>query len=663
MEYYGYAGKICHVDLTSSEIKEYPLDLKLAKKFIGGQGINNRLIFDLLKPYTDPYSPDNPIVIGVGPLCGTVTPMASKVAVTTKMPIFANNKKHGIGTGMGGNKRFGAMIKNAGYDHIVITGKARKHSYLKITDDNVEICNASDIWGKDIYETSDELSERHRGRTGKAGVWAIGQAGENLVRWSMGIADKKGSLGSMGIASVLGSKNLKAVVALGTKGIKVAKPDKFMAVVNDKRREIISHPAWGGGHKSKWGTIKPELPVLFDCEGDYSPDEYEKSKDVRSACMGCLDACRQIFVIRDGKFENTMFQTGHAWCALQFGRMLQIEDYRETLKLNDLFNRYGVSQFTASRMLYFITKMFERGVISEKDTGGLVLKTGDFACYVKLLDKIVNRRDIGEIIADGWYSVYQKIGVDPGTDPEAGFYIMKGADCIADPRYTGFGPGIGMPEMVGIKAMHVHGPTHFPAAPDLQQDTRWPFYERTLNDVMIACKERYACTNDEIEHMFTRDDFNIGKLTKHAEDARGLYNSMGICDSGHRIWEPMANIPLLSELYSAVTGIEMSARKLKEIGERVWNTEKLLNVREGFIKDDDEIGGIILNNLETLIKIPNHGRFPGEHYLLDWFGRRISKEDIQKMLQDYYTERGWDIDKGIPTKEKITQLGLEELLQ
>jgi len=376
--------------------------------------------------------------------------------------------------------------------------------------------------------------------------------------------------------------------------------------------------------------------------------------------MNCVDACRDTWTIKDGRFAGNVMQTGHAWVALQWGRFLHLEDYREALQLSILCNSYGLSQCTAARMLHFVTGMYERGVISTKDTGGLVLKKGDFDCYTRLLEKIINRKDIGDIMAEGWYPLSERVGVDAGGDPQDGYCIMKGIDTLADPRFQTFGPAIGMPELTTAKALHVHGPTHFPAGPDIHRESNWPTYARSLNDVRILYSERYACTRDEIESMFTKEGFNIGKLEKHTEVNRAGYNSMGICDSGHHTWEPMASLPVLAEFYSALTGIDISARQLKQTGERASNMEKLLNVREGFTRKDDDVRGVILNNLETPIKIPYFGRYPGEHCLLNWFGRSMSRDDVEKCLDDYYTESGWDVGKGIPTEQKLAELGLEE---
>ncbi|MCK4793127.1 MAG: hypothetical protein KAV87_55870, partial [Desulfobacteraceae bacterium] len=325
MDYYGYAGKILYVDLTSGDIEKQQLDTEVAQKFLGGWGINYQLEYDLLKPDTDPLSPDNPIIIGVGVLCGTLAPASSKCTVTMKLPICASKseKKYIVATAVGGTRRFGAMIKNAGYDHVVITGRAKKPSYLKIIDDDVEICDASDLWGKkDVYETSDELAKRHRGATGPAGVWAIGKAAENLVRHAHGGVDMHAQFGRHGVAAVLGSKNLKAIVTLGTKGIKVADSARFMKAADRIRREIISHPLF---HKG--GIIKGLYPGVMG---------------IRRACMACPDGCKFEYHVEDGRLAGERLKVSYRFVAFALGSRLGLKYYGDSVRLLNLVNDYGL---------------------------------------------------------------------------------------------------------------------------------------------------------------------------------------------------------------------------------------------------------------------------------------------------------------------------------
>ena len=233
MDYPGYAGSILYVNLNSGETRREPLDPQLMKAFIGGFGINNKLAYDLVPADVDPLSPANAIIIGTGPFAGTIVPGAGKVIVTTKFPLNgAFGTAHGVGA-------FALMLKTCGYDHVVITGKADKPIYLNIADNDVALCDAMQLWGMDTFETADELRTRHE----PCSVIASGQAGENLVKISVACVDKCATIGTGGLPAVMGSKNLKAIVASqGTKGIEVAHRLKLNQLVDDMLRRIMSWP-------------------------------------------------------------------------------------------------------------------------------------------------------------------------------------------------------------------------------------------------------------------------------------------------------------------------------------------------------------------------------------------------------------------------------------
>ncbi|MFC1893755.1 aldehyde ferredoxin oxidoreductase N-terminal domain-containing protein [Chloroflexota bacterium] len=658
MDYYGYAGKILYVDLTSGDIDKRQLDTEVAQKYLGGWGINYRLEYDLLQPDTDPLSADNPIIIGVGTLCGTLAPASSKCTMTTKLPVCASKseKKHVVATAVGGNRRFGAMVKNAGFDHVVITGRARKPSYLKIIDDDVAICEASDLWGrKDTYETSDELADRHRGRTGKAGTWVIGKAGENLLTTSIALVDGMGSMGRWGGAAVLGSKNLKAVVALGTKGIRIAEPKRFMALVDRKRQEIMSHPAFGSGYPVAART--GGSPLL---QSPYPPELDALTRYASIACMSCVDCCKISHEIKEGRFAGITEHGIHLFFMGESdkARRLKLPHYGDPMMLADLLNRAGICLMSGLRMLHFVTSLYERGVISEKDTGGLALRTGDIDAYIRLLEKWLNREDIGEYMAQGWYALGQRFGVDAGTDFEDGTPIVRGGEVLHDVRWRKYDPTFMLSQTVRPKPQHVQQGASFPAGEDIQQDTYWPGYRRSLNDIKRDLVEKTGASREDAERIFTDKDFNFGRLEKHSEDALGVYNSLGICTSGPSWdWHPMRDIPLLSELYSAATGFKVTPEELKTRGERVWNMEALLNVREGIMGEDYDPPVLWLQHTEKPVPVD-----AGDYYAMDWLGRRVSKDDIYRWLDDYYYERGWDKQKRIPTREKLRALGLEEFI-
>ncbi len=644
MEYYGYAGNILHVDLSSGDKKVVPLDLDLANKFIGGMGMSSTLAYDHIRPDIDPLSPESAIILGVGALVGTIVPCACKTTAMMKLPCSASRheKKYVVGTSTSGSMRFGAMLKYAGYDNVIITGKAKKPSYLKIIDNDVEICDASDLWGKaDPFQTTDSLSDRYKGATGKAGVWAIGKGGENLLSSATGFVDNCCTLGTYG-AAVLGSKNLKAVVALGTRGIGIADRKRLMALVDKLREEIMSHPDFG-----HFGVREhPKKRHGKTGEAVYSKEVQRGQLVHRGACFGCPDGCKNSYEIKDGKFKGDLLRAVRPAHFIRHSARLRVQDYNELIKLSDLINKAGVCDRTAVRMFHFVTRLFERGVISTKETGGLELRTGDFDAYVKLLDKFINRQDIGEYMAQGWYPLSEKVGVDASTDFDDGCAIINGFTVTSEPQRSSFHASKGIANIVDPRGMH-QGTAQYP----LGQDP-----ERSFRDIIIEC-ERMGTAKEDIDRIFTGENVNTGRLARHSEDAYYVYQCVGMCWLGGRGADGAAvrNVPLLSEFYSAATGFEITPHALKQGGERTRTMEKLLNIREGFTREDEEIPALWLHYTETPMKSPK-----GDLYLVDWAGRRLSKEIIVQMLDDYYAERGWDIEKGMPSKEKLTELGLEK---
>ena len=249
MEWNGYTGNILNVDLTRNKISIIKENLEDIKQFIGGIGINCKLAAELIKPGIDPLSEENVIIIGTGPMVGTITPGASRVVGISKFPAS------GAIANSCGSMSFGFHLKQAGFDHVIISGKAEKAVYLEILDDHVELCNATDIWGKDIVETTDRLWKKH---DGSCGVIAIGQAGENLVKGALTLIDKTSTFGRGGLGAIMGSKKLKAIGSKGTKGVSIADPKEFNKLYKKLIERIRNYP-----HRKSWidlGMLR-SLPI------------------------------------------------------------------------------------------------------------------------------------------------------------------------------------------------------------------------------------------------------------------------------------------------------------------------------------------------------------------------------------------------------------------
>jgi len=630
MKYYGYAGSTLYIDLSTGAINKEAFDPDLIRKFNGGWGMGMHLMAKNLEPGTDPLSPENPIVITTAVFNGTPIPTSGKFQLLTKMANPANPEmnKHTVAAGSSGSRRFASMLKFAGYDHLVITGRSPSPVYIKIMADQVKICPADDLWGtKDIYQTTDELRKRH----GDCGVIAIGKGGENLVNHSLIITDKRNTLARYGGATNMGYKKIKGIVTKGTKRPPFAHPNPLMEMVKEDMVRLSQIPdllkiqaetCWG--LSSTWKTY-------------YPPECYFDTLIGKYGCSSCPIACRTVHQIKDGEFAGTVMQTSQFMIAPIYGRRLELTDYRETLKFMDVCNRLGICFNTTTAMVKFLTRLYERGVIDEQKTDGLKLRMGDVRSYIILAEKIAHREGIGDVMAKGWYALSEELGVKAWEDPD-GDGIVKGTSCLFDGRFTPM-DGVRFENVVNPRGgHHLHPATYLP--------------NQTLEQIRKAY-ESYGTPHETMERSFTGTNFNVGRLQAHLEDWEVLQFSLGVCF--------MASIygvfPLerLTRYYRVLTGIEITEEELKRSAEVSWNLYKLLNVREGFDRKDDVVPELWRQTVVRPIKTKM-----GEIRIKDYFGHPLSLEDLEKMQDDYYDEMGWDIQTGIPKREKVKQLGLDD---
>lgn len=645
----GYAGSILYVDLTSGTCEKKPLDMEMAKTFIGGMGLNSRLAYDVIKPGIDPLSPENAIILGAGPFAGTPIPGAGKVMATTKFPMT-----QAIATAVGGGS-LGPMLKFAGYDHVIITGKAKGPVYLKL-DENPEIIDASYLWGKDIFETTAELWNKHgRGPRGACSVFAIGVPGEKLVQISLGLIDNIGHLGRGGLGAVVGSKNLKAIVASpSAHGIKVANPDKTMNLIGNIYKRIRTDPLFDrwvkDGVRIGWtGWCKGEGFATNNWRDIYSGAdarklyETEKFHDVFKykplCCFGCPLADKAFCEIKKGEFQGLKtYFSEYLQIILGFGIYTNLrDDYNKTLKCADYANRQGLDILTATVMIGFLAELYERGMVTKEDTQGLEPKLGDFDTVMQMMKAMANREGLGELTANGWKGLFSRFG----TESEKYAVVIKGQEQGHMDVRPSFGPeGFDfIVEPRGPNGPNAEGPTILPL--------------RTSDKFWKHCDE-IGVPHEVRERMFDSPMvFSTPIFTTYLQDWFQLCSSLDIC-----VRQQIAmryDIENLVELYTAVTGFEITPQQLQKVGARVLNMTKALNVREGFGRKDDTFGERWFEPLKGESK---------EVRLMDYYRKReLTKDDLNIMLDEYYTERGWDVEKGIPTKETLTELGMSDIAE
>ena len=637
----GFSGTILRVDLSTGEIQKEPLDLELARDVVGGWGINQKLAYQHLSPGIDPVSAENVIILGAGPLVGTVAPGASKLMCTTKFPLTG-----AVATASAGG-HFGQQLKWAGYDHVVITGKAREPVYLKILDDEVEICDASHLSGRSVLETTEKLWGDH----GRCGVVSIGQAGENLVRFALALVDNMASLGRGGLGAVMGSKNLKAMVARGTRGVGVSDAKRFMKSVDrlfERRKEWAGRDAAATlGLAALSEVLLGQMTFTRNWTETYPADEYYKRAvaPIREgkwlnrqplACGACFSADKDVVELTEGQYKGLILRGGRASAGSEYSIRFGIEDHGKAAKLLHTIEEYGLCMITFNSLIDFLIHICEKEIITEEEVG-LPLRR-DFDSLMNLAEKLAFRQGFGNILADGWLKTVEKIG----KDAEKHAVIIKGVDPQIDGRLSGINAFEQVVCPRGPSGQFLAAGVYGVASADSVERFR-------------QLADREGVPEDAIRRMLASPlGVSTGRLARYDEDWAILFNCLGVCGRGfiNRFYTPA----ICAEVYSAATGIESGPQDLMTAAERSFNLWKVLNVREGFSRKDDVFPDIWFGTITD--------PWGNEARAMDFFKTRsVSKEEFEGLLDDYYDERGWDIEKGVPTKAKLAELGLEDVAQ
>lgn len=650
MEIGGYTRNILYVNLSTGNIKTEKVSLDLIKKFLGGYGISVRLAYDLIKPGIDPLSPDNPIIIGTGPLTGTPVIGAGKIQAIYK---YALNGAIAHGSGGG---EFGVKLKWAGYDHLVITGASEKPVYLYISNDEVELKDASHLWGRDTYETSDILYGEHEGSS----VITYGMAGEKLVKTTICFMDKCTPIGKGGMAAIMGSKRLKAIVVKGTKGIHIVDPERLKEIMlpiveackKDPAREKTIQLGTMAGFEG-WVTIagstrknyRETIPVE-EAYQLYGPEVYLKTLKIkRIACPNCLVACKDHIQIKEGEFAGLETYVSSIYGRMQnLGARCNVGSINRVVKLIDFCNRTSVCLHNTSALIEWAVDLYKQGILTKEDTGGLELDW-NYETTATLLEQIAKNEGLGAILGKGFYGAIKAIG--RGCEKYA--VHVKGLETLFDARTTRLTVSE-FYEVVGPRGGHIGlGGLTFPY---LTRDLPTSYFRQWA--------ESWGVPKDAMERIFSPPSkWNVGRLTVWADIRATIESALGIgCTRGRlsKYYEkaPNGGMRTYVEIYKAVTGLDATVDYFIEVGDRICDLVRVLNMREGFDRKDDRFPDVWFK------PILRHGK---ETWLEDYFGNRLTREDCEKLLDDYYDERGWDIKRGVPTKEKLIKNGLEDIAE
>lgn len=598
----GYMGKTLRINLTDKTIKVEPLDLEIAQKYLGSRGLGVKIMMDEVPANVDPFSEENKMIIATGALTGAPVPTSGRYMVITKSPLTG-----AIAIANSGGK-WGAKFKNTGHDAIIFEGKSDKPVYLYIEDDKVEIRDASHLWGKTLSEVTETVEKDHAGSS----VLSIGPAGENLSLIASVMNDIDRAAGRGGVGAVMGSKNLKAVVVKGTRNVPLFDEERTKTVSKEKIKILREDPVAGGGLPSYGSAILVNiinengvLPVRnfqesYTDNADLISGETMAEKHLvrKNACYRCPIACGRVVKLADGSVVGgPEYET--IW---SYGADCDVYDYDAINEANMLCNELGLDTISAGATIAAAMELYEKGYIKDEEIEkeGLSLNWGDAEAIVGWTKKMGLREGFGDKLADGSYRLADSYGA-----PELSMTVKKQELPAYDPRGV---QGHGITYAVNNRGgCHIKG---YMISPEILG------YPEKLDRLELEGKASYA---------------------KIFHDLTAVIDAIGLC-----VFSTFGlGLPDYVDMYNAVCGDIYDDNTLLEAGERIWNLEKLFNLREGIDSSYDTLPKRLLD--DPVKNGPTKGHI---HHL-------------DKLLPEYYEVRGWD-ENGIPTEETLERLGLED---
>jgi len=608
--YSGYNYKILKLNLTNETFSTENITPAFARKFLGGNGFGVKLLYDMIKPETNPLSEDNIIVIAVGPANGTIMPGAAMTGFMTKSPltgIFVDSY-------MGGY--FAAEIKSSGYDAIVITGKLKNPKFLVIENSSINFCDAKDLWGLETSKTQFKIKEKLNNPEFQ--VACIGPAGENLVKYASIICDTRAS-GRGGLGAVFGSKNLKAIAIRGDKDINVADSAGVMKYVLKAFEEMKKHPGLGkntplmgstgsvDGHNSLGilGTRnwqKESFDTAWKISGNNLIQEGLRVRN--KGCFSCMARSGIYFRAKEGEYKDIITRGPEYETLYSFGSVLENDNPHSIIAADRLSDELGIDTITTGVVIAWVMECFEKGIFTPKDTDGLEVTFGRHEILLDMIKKITYRQGIGDLLAEGTKVASQKVG--KGTEEFA--MHVKGYEI---PGHTGRGlKGMGLGYAVATR-----GGSHLDIRPGLEKSGK-------LDRKIIEGKPEHVMKS---ERMCTIGDSLI-LCRRHSEPYFGAYLSEKYV-----------------EVINLLTGFDLDLDELNMIADRIYTLERMFNCREGITRKDDILPPRFMK--EPIPDGPSKGMY-------------MKEEELNIMLDDFYNLRGWDVKTGIPTEKKLKELDL-----
>jgi aldehyde:ferredoxin oxidoreductase len=617
----GIGGKILHIDLSKGEIKEESTPEKLVSEYLLGAGYLSRILFDSIKPGIDALAPENVLGIATGLLTGSMFPQASRHVVAALSPLTdAWGESHAAGF-------WGPELKLAGYDALIFMGASSDPLYLNIRDSNVDLLNASDLWGKGVFETDDILRGRHGKR---CRTLSIGQAGENLVRFAAVMNDRDRASARSGLGAVMGSKKLKAICVRGTGKIEVAESESYLKHMDKFYERMLANPFTEG--RAKYGTTNlvelmqhiGRLPSYNMRQGVF--DNYEKISGERitneflvkpRSDWSCLQRCGRYTAVTEGPYQyiggSPEFESQSS-----LGSRCGNDNLESLLYSHHLANMYGMDTISLGATISWAMEAWDEGLLTAEDTDGIDLSWGNHKSIVELVKMIAFREGFGDILAEGSARAAERIG--RGTEKFV-MAVKKQEMAGQEPRAQ---------KSMGLAAVTAaRGADHLYAFPVLDEvgfdeEIKKRFGEKYLPEIAERLNPKHK-----------------GYMVKECEDFMVVVESVGLCKYGTQI-PPEFFFDDISFALKIHNGLDISVDELKIIGERIVNLNRLFNARVGIRRKDDALPKRLVEDAAP--KGPSKGEIV----------------ELNQMLDEYYTHRGWDLETGLPLASTLRRLGLEK---
>ena len=597
---------ILKIDLTSGKTEEYKIPEKWEKDFLGGASLAARILYDDLTPELDALSPDAPILFLVGPMTGTSGPTTGRFVICGKSPATGLWAESNIGG------HWGPALRKAGYDGLWITGKASAPVYLWLNGSKLEVRDAEHLWGQNTYTTQDHVKEEVGVKSAR--VCAIGPAGEKQVFFASIMCDHGRMAGRTGVGAVMGSKNLKAIAVHGDREIPIFNLSKYKSLRSEANRKLRDDNEAkvirevGTGGVANYAEYLGAMPAKYYTQGNFPAVDNvsgammtEQILVGRSACQGCVIACGRVVTLRGDKIKR---KGPEHETMVGFGANLLNDNLESIVDLGELCDRYGMDSISASNTIGLAFHLFEMGVISKEDTDGIELKWGDVDAIEELVRLIGAREGFGDLLAQGARRFAAHYGVEDEAVQVNGLEVA-----YHDPR--------------GVSGMALSYATSPRGACHNNSDYFFVDFGHSHEEIGIDFMSRHAQAK------------KAASVAKH-QDWRTVDNAIVMCI--------FANVEAKekAELINAACGLDWSVDDMMKFGERSWNLKRAINNRMGLTRANDKLPKALLT------PYPDGG---SEGFV----------PDIDAMLIAYYDARGWDIETGKPSRERLSELGMDDI--